>query len=634
MKFKGLIISRRYLLLGTADFLSVILSLTLAFFIFSVVRFGWPVGWLHFLSLIQNFWWLWPAVLAIRLGTFYNLGLYQLSWRYASVKEALAIGWAVIIGSILIMALLLFGLRIGPGREFPISILVLELVLNTVLIGSLRLSARLFREWQRPPVRVKGSRNVLIVGAGDAGEMIGREILRNPHLGYFPVGYIDDSGSVQGQIIHQVPVVGTTDDIPEMVEKLNVDEVIIAIPSAGSQIISKIVKKCEETKARIRITPGIYELLDAKVSIKQVRDVRIEDLLGRATQDIDLEEIASYLTGQTVLVTGAGGSIGSELCRQMAAFAPRLLILFGRGENSIYEIQMELGQHYPQLPVMAIIGDIRNPGKLELVFKKYHPGVVFHAAAHKHVPLMESHPDEAVLNNVWGTKNVVDLAGKYGVKSLVFISSDKAVNPTSVMGATKRIAEMIVQSMVGRSPTHFVIVRFGNVLDSRGSVVPLFRRQIAEGGPVTVTHPEVERYFMTITEAAQLVIQSGAMGKGGEVFILDMGEPVKVTDLAKEMIKLSGYKPGEDIAIKFIGLRPGEKLKEELLTKSEGVTATNHEKIFVAKPEKIDVQWLSNRIERLGQMAAGFDNEKIRREIKEIVPTYRPDGDGACPTAA
>lgn len=625
LKLSHLLSSRRFLLLLLADLAATTLSLVLAGLIFAMVRFGWPLGLNVFFNLALKFWWLLPVLLAVRLGTFYNLGLYQLSWRYASVKETLAIVRAVVIGSVIIMAFL-FIIRLTPGREFPVTLLVLEMFLNVALVGSLRLSARLLREWQRPPVRIRGSKSVLIVGAGDAGEMIGREILRNPHLGYFPVGYVDDNPSCQGQIIHQVPVVGTSDDIPEVVDKLNVDEVVIAIPSATSEVISKIVKKCEQTRARIKITPGIYELLGDRVSIKQVRDVRIEDLLGRQTQDIDLEEIASYLTGQTVLVTGAGGSIGSELCRQMAAFAPRLLVLFGRGENSVYEIQMELKQRHPQLPVAAVIGDIRHQGKLEAVFRRYRPNVVFHAAAHKHVPLMEDHPDEAVLNNVLGTRNVVEFASKYGVKSFVFISSDKAVNPTSVMGATKRVAEMIVQAQAQKSPTHFVIVRFGNVLDSRGSVVPLFRKQIAEGGPVTVTHPEVERYFMTMTEAAQLVIQSGAMGKGGEVFILDMGQPIKVTDLAKEMIKLSGYKPGVDIAIKYVGLRPGEKLKEELLTKAEGVTATSHEKIFVARPEKIDASQLAGQIEELAKLALAVEGEGVKAKLRQVVTNYRPNG--------
>ena len=405
-------------------------------------------------------------------------------------------------------------------------------------------------------------------------------------------------------------------------EKMNIDEIIIAIPSVSKKEIGSIVEICKKTKCKLKILPGIYEIIDGQVSIKKIRDVQIEDLLGRDEVKLNIDEISSYIEGKSILVTGGGGSIGSELCRQIARFKPRKLAIFDIYENNAYDIQNELLRRYKDLNLDVIIGSIRDKKRINEIIEKEKPDVIFHAAAHKHVPLMENNPREAIKNNVFGTLNLAQAADRYGVKRFVMISTDKAVNPTNVMGATKRICEMIVQSMNEISKTEFVAVRFGNVLGSNGSVIPLFKKQIEEGGPVTVTHPDVVRYFMTIPEAAQLVIQAGAMANGGEIFILDMGEPVKIIDLAKDLIRFSGFEPNVDIPIKITGLRPGEKLFEELLLDEEGIKATKHDKIYIGKPTYIDYKLLLKSINELGNVAENGEDKDVKGYLKSIVPSY------------
>lgn len=591
------------------------LSIIGAISFFYLVRYG-RIGLEEYLL---NFWWIPLLSILIRFGTFQTMKIYQLSWRYASINELVGLLKAIFLSSVLMMAILF----VTMGSDFPSSIMIVDLLLSIFLLGGVRLGIRIFKEAKIKPLGEIRKR-ILIVGAGDAGEMIVREIIRNPTLGYYPVGYVDDNPSLLGQLIHQVEVLGKVEQIPAIVKNYQIDEIIIAIPSATGRVIKQIVESCQEAQVPFKITPAISELKDASVRLNQVRKVRIEDLLGRQQNEVNLEEIASYLTGGRVLVTGAGGSIGAELSRQIAEFQPGQLILLGRGETSIYQIELELKRKYPNLNLAVIIGDIRSRAKMEHLFKKYRPEVIFHAAAHKHVPLMEDNPDEAISNNVIGTKNLAELADHYGAAKFVLISTDKAVNPTNVMGASKRAAEMIIQAKASSSKTTFVAVRFGNVLDSRGSVIPLFRQQIEEGGPVTVTHPKIVRYFMTIREAVELVIQAAAFGKGGEVFVLDMGRPVKILDLAKEMIKLIGLEVGKDIGIQIVGLRPGEKLYEELLTADEGLKVTSHKKIFITPAEQINEEKFNRDLKELENLALNLDNQAIREKLKEVVPTYKP----------
>jgi FlaA1/EpsC-like NDP-sugar epimerase len=424
-----------------------------------------------------------------------------------------------------------------------------------------------------------------------------------------------------------LPVLGNRENIPSVVTDYQITDIVIAMPSAPRSEISAVIEKCKDTDASIKILPSVIDLASGKVSVKIMRDVSVEDLLGRDQVDVDLAEIAGYVTGKVVLVTGAGGSIGSELCRQISFFKPEQLLLLGHGENSVYEIEIELRRTYPGLSFIPVIADIQDRHRLEAVFDTYRPEVVFHAAAHKHVPLMERNPAEAIKNNILGTKNMAECADKFGASRFVMVSTDKAVNPTSVMGTTKRVAEMFVQGLNRTSKTKFVAVRFGNVLGSRGSVIPLFTKQIREGGPVTVTHPEMIRYFMTIPEAVQLIIQAGAFAKGGEIFILDMGNPVKIHDLARDLIRLSGFKPDEDIKITFTGMRPGEKLYEEILTNEEGMTATKHNRIFVGKPLDFSLDKLMLMILDLELVARSADainrSEEIKYLLHRVVPTYQ-----------
>lgn len=464
---------------------------------------------------------------------------------------------------------------------------------------------------------------VLIIGAGCAGEMVVKELEKNPQLNKKAIAVIDDDITKIGNQISGVDIVGTRNCILKIVEMYKIDEIIFSIANISKMGKKEIIDICKNTNCKIKTIPGIYEIIDGKVDIKQVRDVDIEDLLGRESIEVDFNLMGSYIQDSTILVTGAGGSIGSELCRQIANIRPKKLIMLDNYENNLYSIQQELIRRYgDSIKMIAVVASIREQKRMEKIFDKYRPEVVFHAAAHKHVPLMENSPGEAIKNNIFGTLNVAMLSSKYNVKRFLLISTDKAVNPTNIMGATKRAAEMIIQSLNEESKTEFVAVRFGNVLGSNGSVIPLFKKQIEEGGPVTVTHPNIIRYFMTIEEAVGLVIQAGGMAKGGEIFVLDMGEPVKILDLARNLIRLSGFEPDVDIKIVFTGLRPGEKLYEELLMSEEGLLDTKHKKIFIGRPIDFDKNELQKYLIELSNIVLEEDDELIEQAMKNLVPTF------------
>jgi len=554
----------------------------------------------------------------VKIITFLAFKLYNSLWKYAGIYEmGLIVGAAFVSNSIMISYAFL------SKTPVPRSIFLICTLTDIFLIASVRFAYRIFRRVVKGEImRIKDSKRVLIFGAGEAGVIIVKEMKMHPELKSTPVAIIDDDIFKQGKKINGVPIVGQRKDIVKVVEKKQIDEIIIATPSASKKDINEIFAECSKTQCKVKILPSVSQLIDESVVLQRVRDVNIEDLLGREPVNLDVNEVASYIKGQVVLVTGGGGSIGSELCRQIAEFEPKKLIILDNYENNAYDIQNELLHNKPGLELCTIIANIREKQRMESIFRMYKPDVVFHAAAHKHVPLMEANPTEAIKNNVFGTLNVAECADKYGVKRFVLISTDKAVNPTNIMGATKRIAEMIIQALNRNSKTEFVAVRFGNVLGSNGSVVPLFKKQIEQGGPVTVTHPEVTRFFMTIPEAVQLVIQAGAMAKGGEIFVLDMGEPVKIVDLARNLIKLSGYEPDIDINIEYTGLRPGEKLYEELLLKEEGLEATKNNKIYVAKPIHTDLALLKRELDCLKEIITN-NPEGISDYIKLIVPTYK-----------
>jgi len=553
-----------------------------------------------------------PISLCIRIITFYGFGLYHRLWRYASVKELVVISSAVTVSSLLI------GMYAGfIDSTLPKSIHFISWFLIIAAIGVSRLCIRVINCFRR---RVPGKYSrVLMIGAGDAGAMIAREIEHRYYHTKKIIGFIDDDSYKQKKMIYGVKVVGSCKDIRRIVTEQCVNEIIIAMPSVEGKMVREIVSECKQTNCSVKIVPGMYELIDGKVTVQQLRNIDLEDLLRREPVHLDLNKICAYITGKSVLVTGAGGSIGSELCRQLAKVSPGKLILLGKGENSIYEIHRELTTKFPELRVIPVIADIRDSERINRILGKYKPQVVFHAAAHKHVPLMEMQPEEAIRNNIFGTKCIAAAADRAGAEVFVMVSTDKAVNPTSIMGVTKRVAELIIQNMSKSSNTKFVTVRFGNVLGSRGSVIPLFKKQIATGGPITITHPDMQRYFMTIPEATQLVLQAGAMAKGGEVFVLNMGEPVKIVDLACDLIELSGLVPHSDIKIEYTGIRPGEKLFEELLTVEEGTTATKHEKIFVANLKTVNAKHLQQGLVELSQAMYNGDVSSV---MKRIVPTY------------
>jgi FlaA1/EpsC-like NDP-sugar epimerase len=465
---------------------------------------------------------------------------------------------------------------------------------------------------------------VLIAGAGVGGGMLVKQLMSNPHLGLVAIGFADDDPRKQHHEMYGLPVLGALKDVARICRDHNVEEILIAMPTASGQVVRELVRSASEAGVRTRTLPGISDIISGRLQAGALRDVEIEDLLRREPVKTDLHQVQTLATEKTVLVTGAGGSIGAELCRQVCRLEPTRLILLGHGENSIFTIQQELARHFPHIPLQAVIADVKDPAQLERVFERYRPFSVFHAAAHKHVPLMEENIPEAVLNNVLGTRNVVDAAATWGVEHLVMISTDKAVRPTSIMGATKRVAEQLVQAVAEASERNFVAVRFGNVLGSRGSVVPTFLRQIQEGGPVTVTHPEMKRYFMTIPEAVQLVLQAGALGKGGEVFVLDMGEPVKIADLAADLIRLSGKQVGKDIEIRFSGTRPGEKLYEELFFDAEHASPTVHPKVLRAQNAALPVGVTTVVEDLISAAVQGGEDEQIRALLRRLVPDFEP----------
>lgn len=549
-------------------------------------------------------------------------GCYSSLWRYAGLEELLSI---IVSSLIYVLPCVLLHKLIGYNYG------TLFYIINTIFIisstGGVRLAYRTVRKIRKIENLKDDVSNVLIIGAGTAGNIVINEIKENPQMKKRVVGILDDDKNKVGRKIHNVKILGITDDVEKIVDENNIEEIIIAMAKISKEDKKIVIEKCQKTKCKLKTIPGIYEIIDGKVDIKKIRDVEIEDLLGREPIRTNLKKISNYVENKVVLVTGGGGSIGSELCRQIATFKPKLLIIVDNYENNAYAIQQELIRKYGNtLNLRTIIASIREEVRMEEIFKIYRPEVVFHAAAHKHVPLMENSPSEAIKNNIFGTYKVASLADKYEVKRFVLISTDKAVNPTNIMGATKRAAEMIIQTLNEKSKTEYVAVRFGNVLGSNGSVIPLFKQQIAEGGPVTITHPDIIRYFMTIPEAVGLVIQAGAMAKGGEIFVLDMGEPVKIMDLANNLIKLSGFEPGVDMKVEFTGLRPGEKLYEELLMSEEGLTKTENSKIFIGKPVDFDTNKVKQHLNVLGKIVENEDVELIDSVMRELVTTYiRPE---------
>ena len=568
-----------------------------------------------------------PVILLMRLGVFVSIGLYRGMWRYTGMHDLVTLIKAVTLSSGLSMALLFLMYRLADN---PRSVFVIDWFVVLVLVGGSRFAYRLYHEgWNKQDSgNLSTARSVLIVGAGRGGEMILREIHSNPRLNYTPIGLVDDDRKKRNMTIHGYRVLGNTRDIPTIVDNYNVKEVFLAIPTASGAAKRRIMLTCKSAGVKSKTLPGVGELLRGTAKVSLLREFQIEDLLGRDPAKLDSALIKEYLRDKTVMITGAGGSIGSELCRQVAQFSPKRIILFERSEFNLYQIHMNLLEMFPELKINAIIGDLLNQNRVEQTLAKFMPEVVFHAAAYKHVPLMEMNPIEALQNNIQGTSIIAHCAHVYGVRKFVMVSTDKAVRPTNIMGVSKRIAELICQSVGNNSKTQFVTVRFGNVLNSVGSVIPLFKHQIEKGGPITVTHPEIYRYFMTIPESVQLIMQAGAMGKGGEVFILDMGEPVKIVDLARDMISLSGLEPDKDIKIVYTGLRPGEKLYEELLTAGEEIKSTLHEKIKVAGSESIDWPIVMNNIESLlDSLQEGFSRDVLQK-IKGIVPEFQPENGG------
>lgn len=599
----------RIILLMFCD--AAIINLALAISVF--LRFSETDRMIHFLLCCIR---LAPWITLTFIGVFYAFKLYNRIWAYASMGELFALIQAVTVGSLGTITITFFA-----NTQLPRSIAIIHWVLTILLMGGSRMLWRCLVEYRKATGH-KPSRRALIIGAGDAGAMVARE-LKNHNSSFLPVGFIDDDPVKQNVSVLGLPVLGTREQIPDLVGRHKVNLIVIAMPSVEAGVIREMVEICRGTKAELKILPGMYQLINGQVSVNHLRPVQLEDLLHREPVKVDLEEIAGYLAGETVLITGAGGSIGSELCRQVAAVRPRQLVLLGHGENSIYNIWLELQEKFKGVPLSIEIADIRDKLRINSIFQKHRPGVVFHAAANKHVPLMELHPAEAIKTNVFGTRNVAEAAGRFEAKIFVMISTDKAVNPSSVMGASKRMAELIVgqENMVGK--TIFTAVRFGNVLGSSGSVVPLFNRQIAAGGPVTVTHPEMKRYFMTIPEAVQLVIQAGAMAEGGEIFVLDMGRPVKIVDMARDLIRLSGLEPEKDIEISFIGMRPGEKLFEELLTAEEGSCATRHKRIFKARPSLVELTALEKETFKLFRKGLQCEAEDVFDALAAVVPRFR-----------
>ena len=605
----------RIILLVVTDLFAVMASSALSLY----VRYEFS-----FMSIDPQFW---KAIqdayllnVFVTLVVFYIFRLYNSVWRYASDTEMVNVVIAVTICAVM-QPVIFWLLDTYVPKSFPFF----YGFFLALFAGGVRFSYRFLRMVQNKRLNHYNAperQNYMIVGAGASGNAILQEVQSSKYLSMHVACFIDDNPGCQGKYLRGVPIVGGREKIAESVDKFDIDEIIIAIPSASRSQLRPLIEICKETGRRIQILPGMYQIIKGDVNVSNLREVQIEDLLGRDPIEVNVDEIIGYVQNKTVLVTGGGGSIGSELCRQVARHNPKRLIILDIYENNAYEIQQELKRDYPGLDLTVLIGSVRNTRRVDEIFRDYRPDIVYHAAAHKHVPLMEDSPNEAIKNNVFGTLKVATAADRYGTGKFVMISTDKAVNPTNIMGASKRICAMVIQNMNRKSRTEYVAVRFGNVLGSNGSVVPLFKRQIEKGGPVTVTHPDIIRYFMTIPEAVSLVLQAGAYARGGEIFVLDMGEPMKILDLAKNMIKLSGYRVDEDIKIEFTGLRPGEKMYEELLMREEGLKETANRMIYIGRPIEYDDVLFERQLERL-QEASVNESQDIRALVREIVPGYQ-----------
>lgn len=561
-----------------------------------------------------------PFIILVRLTTFHFFDINTGLWRYVSIRDLLQIIKGIILSSAATGLIIYLVLDI---HSYPLSILILDTILLIMFIGGIRFGTRLYREGGS--LNLAKNKPVFIYGAGDAGELLLRDMLRNNKYNYQPIGFIDDDENKKGFKIHSIPVLGAGKDLNKLITKFNPEEIIIAIPSAKSMQMSAILNECKKHKVILKTLPSLKDIISGEVSVSQIRDIYIEDLLFREPVKVSFENIKDLVNEKKVLVTGAAGSIGSELVRQILRCNPRQIVLYDRNENGLYQIDHELGEKYSRDLFKVVVGDICDVKRLYMKFKKFSPQIIFHAAAYKHVPLMEDNVVESIKNNTLGVWKLAELAEQFGVETFIQISTDKVVNPTSIMGVSKRIAEMVIKHKNIISGTRFVVVRFGNVLDSSGSVVPLFKDQIRKGGPVTVTHPDIHRYFMTIPEAVQLVLQAAYIGKGGEVYVLDMGEPVKIVHLARNMITLSGLIPDKDIKIVFTGLRKGEKLYEELFDKEEKVIATPHGKIFMAvSSNNIDSKKFFSQLMELQTGVLRGDKRYLIEKMKELVPTYNP----------
>jgi FlaA1/EpsC-like NDP-sugar epimerase len=616
---------RKIIIIG-AHILAFAFSLLLSFLLTRNMQF--QSDWLvyQYPQLLAGF-------LVIKLIVFGMFKKFRGWWRYAGISDLISISKASLVSTLIIVVLWFIAANIpilrqkmGDLPDVNSGVFILDMFVTILLLGGLRMMVRLYHEefYREESGHLK---RFLIIGAGNSGEALLREMHRMTVAQYEVIGFIDDDPAKQDMSIHDISVLGTVDELPRICKENEVEEIAIAMPGATQQQLRRVIQICEGTKIRFRTVPSITDIASGKFKVSQIRDVDINDLLGREVVQLDLNKIEEFITDKVILVTGAGGSIGSEMCRQVCLFKPKLLLLVEQAENALFFIERELRQSFPDVAMNDIICDITDEPRVNALFDKFRPQVVIHAAAHKHVPLMEGNPGEALKNNIKGTRTVADACDKYGSTNFVMISTDKAVNPTSIMGSTKRVAEMYIQDLNRTSKTAFVTVRFGNVLGSNGSVVPIFKAQIAAGGPVTVTHPDMRRYFMTIPEASQLVLQAATMGKGGEIFVLDMGEPVKIVDLARELITLSGFRPDEDIEIKFTGLRPGEKLFEELSITGENMLPTPHPKIGVWQNCPMDRQQLRDGIEQLLSISQSLDHAEIVAGIKHLVPEYIGNGD-------
>jgi FlaA1/EpsC-like NDP-sugar epimerase len=609
------------LLTKQMQFLMDLLVLVSAFFLAYILRFDFHISEIWLGGALTQV----SYVVMIQFAALTLTGVYSFVWKYVGLAEVKAFIAAAVISSFPI-----FMLRLGLSDKYlvwqvPLSVIVMDTLLAfSGVLGVRVLRRAMYERYEKRRKETRANtlskRRVLLIGAGRAGVLAVKEIQGRGDIDLDVKGFVDDDLRKQGSVIHRVKVLGTTEDLPRLVRSLDIDHVVITIAQASRQELRSVVEICEKIPIKVRIIPGLFEILQGRVKVSRIRDVQIEDLLGREPVRLDEDEMQGFLAGKTVMVTGAGGSIGSELARQVARFEPAALLLVERAEFALFSIDRELRDLYPDLEIMPLTADVCDEGRMRTIFAKYEPQVVVHAAAHKHVPMMEFNPTEAVKNNVLGTRLLGEIAGQSGTEAFVLISTDKAVRPSSMMGASKRVAELVIQDLNGRYETRYVAVRFGNVIGSAGSVIPIFREQISKGGPVTVTHPEMVRYFMTIPEAVQLVLQAGAMGEGGEIFILDMGEPVRILDLARDTITLSGFKPHEDIEIVFTGIRPGEKLFEELDTDGEHVAKTRHPKIFIGKIAAYPEAKVGQALQRLAELSRNGHDTDLRAYLNELLP--------------